>query len=130
MPSKKKTCRFKDIVPIRGGRGPAKPQLRKLLQLGHKIDGRGGVQLDFQTLNFNTILNFWMLWLYEHPPDHHLTFPRPLSGHHMTMINIFSKKNSYLVVDQPKFQRHIVLIVTRGGGVPILKNVPIKICSN
>ena len=38
--------------------------------------------------------------------------------------------NNYLVVDQPKFQRHIVLIVTRGGGVPILKNVPIKMCPN
>ena len=25
----------------------------------------GGVQLDFQILNFNTILNFWMLWLYN-----------------------------------------------------------------
>ena len=57
MPSKKKTCRFKDIVPIRGGRGPAKPQLRKFLQLGHKFDG-GGVQLYFQILNFKIILNF------------------------------------------------------------------------
>ena len=58
----------------------------------------GGVQLDIRILNFNTILNFWMLWLYEHPPDHHLTFPRPLSDHHMTMLNILARKPSYLVV--------------------------------
>ena len=34
------------------------------------------------------------------------------------------------MLDQPKFQRHIVLLVTRGGGVTVLKNVPIKICPN
>ena len=30
----------------------------------------------------------------------------------------------YLVVDQPKFQRHIVLIVTRGGRGTDLKKCP------
>ena len=35
------------------------------------------------------------------------------------------------MVDQPKFQRHGVLIGPRGGrGGMVLKNVPIKICPN
>ena len=61
MPSKKKTCRFKDIVPIRGGRGPAKPQLRKFLQLGHKIDGEGGSSLisEFSISKHFKIFEFW-----------------------------------------------------------------------
>ena len=34
------------------------------------------------------------------------------------------------MVDQPKFERHIVLFRPRGEGVTTVKNVSIKICPN
>ena len=60
MTSKKKTCRFKDIVPKRGGRGPAKPQLKFFLQLGHKIEGRG-VSAELPNSQFQNNFNFLTL---------------------------------------------------------------------
>ena len=121
----KKNCRIKDIVPIRG---PAKPQLRKLLQLGHEFDGRG-----FWILNFKTILNFRILGLYDCQVTNWPSSNLPLtiiwtSYDHDKDILL---KNSYAVVGRcrikPTFYRHITYC-PNCNKVTILKNVPIKIC--